>query len=395
MKAILSYIWIMLVFIGVMIIANLEYGLTMLQVFIFGAIFSFAWKYFTKNSIVVDISFSHAEIDKGGKITSNIKIANQSILPTSFIDIYLLCPPQCEIEESPVIRVSLAATQMQEISCEYLTKIRGAANIGIQKVVLKSYFGWFNTVVVDEEKAKKLQAEVIIMPKIFHVDISNELFMNQVSDEEEGEDEENSKVSLFGGQPGYEFRNYRPGDALSRINWKLSAKKETLMVRESILYLSNNKLLCLSPYAKESLIIQERVLESILSVAHSLISNDIPIQMVFYDKEEWVLVKIEDMTQFNELKVKLAQYEFKVEDSHSINKLNLNLHDTVKSAFNIFLFSSTIDDYCYNMLSQEVKGNINIHQVLTDEAEYLALSSSIENSVWMINSQNEILRISK
>jgi uncharacterized protein (DUF58 family) len=255
MKAILSYIWIMLVFIGVMIIANLEYGLTMLQVFIFGAIFSFAWKYFTKNSIVVDISFSHAEIDKGGKITSTIKIANQSILPTSFIDIYLLCPPQCEIEESPVIRVSLAATQMQEISCEYLTKIRGAANIGIQKVVLKSYFGWFNTVVVDEEKAKKLQAEVIIMPKIFHVDISNELFMNQVSDEEEGEDEENSKVSLFGGQPGYEFRNYRPGDALSRINWKLSAKKETLMVRESILYLSNNKLLCLSPYAKESLII--------------------------------------------------------------------------------------------------------------------------------------------
>lgn len=395
MKAVLSYIWILLVFIGVMIIANLEYGLTMLQVFIFGAIFSFMWKYFTRNSIVVDISFSHAEIDKGGKVTATIKIANQSILPTSFIDIYLICPQQCEIGESPVIRVSLAASQTQEISCEYLGKIRGAAKIGIQKVVLKSYFGWFNTVVVDEEKAKKLQAEVIIMPKIFHVDISNELFMTQVSDEEESEDEENSKVSLLGGQPGYEFRNYRPGDALSRINWKLSAKRETLIVRESVVYLSNNKLLCINPYAKETLTIQERLLESILSVAYAFITNDIPVQIMYYENGEWILVKIENMTQFNELKVKLARYEFKTEDHYSINKLNLNLDDLVKVSFNIFLFSSTIDDYCYTMLRQAVKGNINIHQVLTDEAEYLALNNSVENSVWMINSQNEILNISK
>ncbi len=395
MKAIVSYIWILLIFIGIMFVVSIEYGITMLQVFVFGAIFSFVWKYFTKNSIVVAVSFSHAEIDKGGKITSKIKIANQSFLPTSFVDIHWICPPQCEIEGSPVIRVTLAAKQTQEISFEYLAKIRGVAQIGVQKVILKSYFGWSNTLVVGEEEAKKLQTEVVVMPKIFHVDLSNELFMTQVSSEGEGQDDENSKASFFGGQPGYDFRDYRPGDALSKVNWKLSAKKDSLMVRENVDYFSNNKLLCLSPYAKESLFIQERLLESILSIVHALISNDIPVQIVYYEKGEWLLHKIENMTEFDALKVRLAQYEFRVsnQDSPTIKSINLDFHDTVRETLNIFLFSSTIEDYCYTMLSKSEKQNKQIYQIIAGDGENIGLTNSFENPVWIINKQNEIHRI--
>lgn len=44
-------------------------------------------------------------------------------------------------------------------------------------------------------------------------------------------DEEAEEGSVSGGYPGYEHRSYEPGDPLNRINYKLSAKKLTLMVR--------------------------------------------------------------------------------------------------------------------------------------------------------------------
>lgn len=396
MKAVISYIWILFVILGITVIANVEYGLTMLQVFIFGGIFSFIWKYFTKANVLVDVSFSHSEIEKEEIITATIKVANQSVFPTSFVDIYLICPPQCEIEDSPVIRTTLAGKQVQKITCKYRGKIRGVAKIGVQKVILKSFFGWFNTLVVNEEKAKYLQTEVIIMPKIFQIDLDSDLFRMQTADDEEGEDEQNCKVTFFGGQPGYEFRDYRPGDTLSRVNWKLTAKRDKLTVRENVLYISNNQLLCLSPYATENLTLQERLLESILSVAFAMMNNDRPVQVLFYEKDEWVLLTIENKAQFDALKVKFAQYTFAVNGQgiHFIENASFAVHDHVRSKYSIFLFSAVLNDDCYTLLSKTVRNNTDIHQILVDDTGYIPFRNSLDHSVWLIDSQNEIRCIS-
>lgn len=45
------------------------------------------------------------------------------------------------------------------------------------------------------------------------------------------DDEENGQSAVSGGMPGFEHREYVPGDPLRRINYKLSAKKHTLLVR--------------------------------------------------------------------------------------------------------------------------------------------------------------------
>lgn len=45
------------------------------------------------------------------------------------------------------------------------------------------------------------------------------------------DDEDSAQSQLVGGLPGYEHRDYVPGDPLRRINYKLSAKKRRLLVR--------------------------------------------------------------------------------------------------------------------------------------------------------------------
>ncbi len=47
----------------------------------------------------------------------------------------------------------------------------------------------------------------------------------------ESEELEEGKTALSGGIPGYEHREYMPGDSIRRINYKLSAKRGKLMVR--------------------------------------------------------------------------------------------------------------------------------------------------------------------
>lgn len=45
------------------------------------------------------------------------------------------------------------------------------------------------------------------------------------------EETEEGKTAMSGGLPGYEHREYAAGDSLRRINYKLSAKRQKLMVR--------------------------------------------------------------------------------------------------------------------------------------------------------------------
>ena len=46
------------------------------------------------------------------------------------------------------------------------------------------------------------------------------------------DDEDEAQSLLTGGIPGYDHRDYVPGDPLRRINYKLSAKKRRLLVRK-------------------------------------------------------------------------------------------------------------------------------------------------------------------
>lgn len=67
-----------------------------------------------------------------------------------------------------------------------------------------------------------------VLPRVIEYD-GPEIIPNMLPSEEE-EVEEGVTV-MNGGMPGYEHREYVPGDSPRRVNYKLSAKKNRLMVR--------------------------------------------------------------------------------------------------------------------------------------------------------------------
>lgn len=100
----------------------------------------------------------------------------------------------------------------------------GLNKLEIDEIVLRDFLGliYFNSA----ERPESCAAAVL--PAIVDYNGPDVLPSALPSDD----DEEAEQSLLFGGMPGYEHRDYVPGDSPHRINYKLSAKKRALLVRK-------------------------------------------------------------------------------------------------------------------------------------------------------------------
>ena len=82
--------------------------------------------------------------------------------------------------------------------------------------------------------------------------------------------------------PDYEVREYIPGDELKSIHWKLSAKKEQLMVRERLAS-GREKVNVLLPLGDNSLQ-NDALLEALYSLGRLLLKKEYPVQLYWLGK---------------------------------------------------------------------------------------------------------------
>lgn len=98
------------------------------------------------------------------------------------------------------------------------------SRMDIDEIVLRDALG----AVYLQSPVRPEAAEVAVLPRVVEYtgpEVPPSLLPSD-------DDEETAGSVLTGGMPGYEHRGYVPGDPLRRINYKLSAKKGTLLVRK-------------------------------------------------------------------------------------------------------------------------------------------------------------------
>ncbi len=82
-----------------------------------------------------------------------------------------------------------------------------------------------------------------------------------------------------------DVREYRPGDKLQNIHWKLSAKKDALMVKERV-SLSSSQLIVLVELFQNETMILNRILIAAYGMAHFLLQNQIPFTLQWWSTRE-------------------------------------------------------------------------------------------------------------
>ena len=132
------------------------------------------------------------------------------------------------------LRTSLLFRKTVTVAGSFRAAHSGLNSISLTEVVIRDFLGLLQFRIPVEQRA-----QMAVLPRVIEYD-GPEVPPNQLPSEEE-EVEEGVTV-LQGGMPGYEHRDYIPGDSPRRVNYKLSAKRQKLMVRldESNGYASTN-----------------------------------------------------------------------------------------------------------------------------------------------------------
>lgn len=121
------------------------------------------------------------------------------------------------------LRTSLLFRRTVNVSGTFRAEHSGLNNVTLKEVVIRDFMGLLQLRIPIEQ-----QVHMAVLPKIVDYD-GPEIIPNTLPSEEE-EVEEGIAV-MSGGMPGYEHREYVPGDSPRRVNYKLSAKRRRLMVR--------------------------------------------------------------------------------------------------------------------------------------------------------------------
>lgn len=121
------------------------------------------------------------------------------------------------------LRTSLLFRKTASVKGVFRTEHSGLNKVTFEKAVISDFLGNLHFNIKSEQ-----QSQMAVLPRIIEYD-GPEVPPNTLPSEEE-EVEEGVSV-IQGGMPGYEHREYTPGDSPRRVNYKLSAKRGRLMVR--------------------------------------------------------------------------------------------------------------------------------------------------------------------
>ena len=132
------------------------------------------------------------------------------------------------------LRTSLLLRKKVTVRGSFKAEHSGLNKVTLNEVIIRDFLGLLQFKIPVERTA-----QIAVLPRIIEYD-GPEVKPNMLPSEEE-ESEEGITV-MNGGMPGYEHREYVPGDSPRRVNYKLSAKRQQLMVRldESSGYASTN-----------------------------------------------------------------------------------------------------------------------------------------------------------
>ena len=347
-----------------------ETSMLMLYMLLISPPLSFLITYPLRKSIDISVEVPSSEVEKDGTIMVVVTIANRTFMPVPYIDIVFMKPGNLKLSVCSSMKVFLAPYEKRAISVKYNALYRGVSEIGVEDIVLRDYLGFFSFSLLKKFEEYERLGRVTVLPRIVNMKLSSKIMLSSgktnVTD-----DGATSSAGLFSwsGEPGHEFREYEAGDPLHKIHWKLSAMSEKLMVRKNegggvpkkrliidpllirtakkdrnkTLFKTLFKKLFKTPnkklrniesrsflpdflpgngtnksdnelYDDDDRLIEERILESVLSVANMLFSAGRPVEFWVYEDGQWQYYMVSDRKDIINLQHRLAAYHF-IDDS--------------------------------------------------------------------------------
>ena len=153
-------------------------------------------------------------------------------LPTAMAEITLQTTDNLKLTGKTEIRALVMSKAPTVIKIPVEAVYCGLGAVTVKSFIVHDYLG-----ITDKDITGRMHpsaALIKVLPDIPETGTQKEILRataENSSYDEDSESESNETSLTPTGFPGFEHREYIPGDSLKRINWKLSTKKDGLLVR--------------------------------------------------------------------------------------------------------------------------------------------------------------------
>lgn len=237
-----------------------------------------AAKYATER---LEVSFSGVKEDIGieNPFLIRIVVDNPAWFPLLNVNIKLqvgnLFMQQSDIH---VLNVPAYAKKKQETQYMLKSDYIGILQVEVQQIQVMDWLGFAMF-----HKVCTAKRELVLLPEDC---LQVEPDMTAVSVGMTEVEESRQKGNDF--SEVQDVREYQPGDKLQNIHWKLSAKKDILMVKDRVSMSSSRLVVVVELYQDETMILN-RIVTAAYGVAKTLLDSQIPYEI------RWWSVRMQDM----------------------------------------------------------------------------------------------------
>lgn len=239
----------------------------------------------------------------GENIDIEYHIHNKSFLPISHLEIQSDISKDLTGIDAPKTTLSLGKKQSHSKTETISLQRRGYYEVGEVSVVVRDVFGLYKLRKKISSKTSLLVYPKIITLSTFKISTSQQqgelLLQNSTF-------EDKSRVSTF--------REYKEGDHIKYIHWKLTAKRDSPIIKEfenrgdshALIYIDNNRKLFLSDINRH---LEDKAVDAALSIINYCLNNNVNVSLETQNLDKYLIVEGQQKSDLKSFLEGLARFQ--------------------------------------------------------------------------------------
>ncbi len=323
-SGVISYILALMLAVILALFLSANVGWFMLIALILAPVLSVFFALLTRRFLKVHCEVKDSLVSKGDIYSMTVTITNKSIFPSTPVEVSILNGDGVKSKDKAII-ASVFPMSKRTFKIDFKADISGPSIVGINQIIVTDYLGILSLKVKGIDY-KALQAKVAVIPDVADVSPKDDRILKAMQASMHADDSEDTveaTINNFGGFPGYDSREYVPGDPLKRINWKQSAKRDKLLVRLDDEMASQSVSIVLDSVYKKRLVkpediipkVAEDAVESTLGIAKVLILSNYTVNVYIARNGEFERYTLEDEKDVETTRISMADYSFSTDEN--------------------------------------------------------------------------------
>lgn len=313
-------------------------------------------------------------VTKGEKVHFNVDVVNESKILYPFVEILFYGIDTIFIKHFQTKKIAILPNSKGRYDFELECQYRGYYEVGLKQIRIKDFLGFFSF------KYNVFEPRYItVYPKIVVLD-TFPISMNKASYTEgtlSGKEEDQMTLS--------DIRKYAYGDSIKKIHWKLSAKKDELVVKnfdgavaakaDIFLDLTQNHFSIL-----ENTVLEDQVIETAVAVVHYCLAHNIEAELIYHN-EKVIRETASDYSHFDGIYNTLFKLRFDSQIDFA-EAVKLALAGSTERNTAVFI-TSNIEDNIYSQISilHELGHDIILIYISAAEFEKLDETQKMQRNV--------------